>query len=250
MTSPLPSSSPRLSNRRLYWMLLLGSLLAALLPVFWPQLDVAMAGLFLRPEPIIGAAQWQWVIWVNEYLPDAFRTVGLLALAAWGVLTLLRRFTSLRWTSKLHPRTTLVLAFFGFAMLLGPGLVTWAAKEHTLRARPFHVTEFGGERQFTPALEATQQCVDNCAFPSGHVACGFFFVSLMLIDPRRRWRWITLGLVAGALVSLARISVGAHWLSDAIWTLPIDLASSGVVWRILCWIYPREVTHPPSNVTP
>jgi lipid A 4'-phosphatase len=246
MKSTPHSMSPRLSNRRLYWLLLLGATLAALVPVFWPQLDITMAGLFLRPEPVIGAAQWTWVIWVNEYLPDAFRTVGILSLLAWGVLTLLRRFAKMR----VGLRTTLVLAFFGFAMLLGPGFVTWAAKEHTLRARPFDVTEFGGAREFTPALKATQQCVDNCAFPSGHVACGFFFVSLMLIDPRRRWRWIALGLWAGAMVSLARISVGAHWLTDALWTLPIDLASSGVVWRILCWIYPPEVTHPtPSSAS-
>lgn len=152
----------------------------------------------------------------------------MLCIAAWIVLSLLRR----------SRRAGIALAFVGISLTLGPGLSTWAVKEHTLRARPFDVVEFGGKRQFTPALEqAAGQCSDNCAFTSGHVACGFFFVSLMLLDPRRRWRWIATGLLAGSLVSLARMSVGAHWLSDALWALPITLIASGLVWVILSYFY-------------
>jgi lipid A 4'-phosphatase len=216
-----------LSSRTVFLLLLGCSLAAAMLPVLWPQLDIAVAAYFLQPAPPVNPAQWKWVELVNEYLPDLFRTLALLCVAAWIVISLLRRWR----------RAGIALAFVGISLLLGPGFVTWAVKEHTLRARPFDVVEFGGDRQFTPALVQADQCSDNCAFVSGHVACGFFFASLMLLDPRRRGRWIATGLLAGALVSVARMSVGAHWLSDALWALPITLATSGLVWTVLTFFY-------------
>lgn len=219
---------PILRNRTVFLIVLGASLAAALLPVLWPQLDIAVAGYFLQEAPAFNPAQWTWVELVNEYVPDIFRGLAMFCIGAWVIVSLLRRWR----------RAGLALAFVGISLMLGPGFVTWAVKEHTLRARPFDVVQFGGQRQFTPALEqAAGQCTDNCAFTSGHVACGFFFVSLMLLDPRRRWRWIAGGLLAGALVSLARISIGAHWLSDALWALPITLFTSGVVWFVLNSIY-------------
>ena len=220
---------PALRNRTVFLLVLGASLVAAMLPVVWPQLDIAVAGFFLQPVPPVDPSQWPWgwIYYVNEYLPDIFRGLSMLFIAAWIVVSLLRRWR----------RAGLALAFVGISLMLGPGFATWAVKEHHLRARPFDVVEFGGSRQFTPALVQANQCTDNCAFTSGHVACGFFFVSLMLLDPRRRWRWIVTGLLAGALVALARMSVGAHWLSDALWALPITLVSSALVWVVLNFFY-------------
>lgn len=227
---------PPLRNRTVFLLVLGASLAVALLPVIWPQLDIAVAAYFLQDAPPINPAQWLWVELVNEYVPDIFRSLALLSLAGWIVISLLRR----------SRRVGIALAFVGIALTLGPGFSTWAVKEHTLRARPFDVVQFGGNREFTPALVQAQQCSDNCAFTSGHVACGFFFVSLMLLDPRRRWRWIAGGLVAGALVSVARMSVGAHWLSDALWALPITLLASGLVWVVLSYFY--KYGQPPGKV--
>lgn len=216
-----------LSNRTVFLLLLGASLVVAMLPVLWPQLDIAVAAFFLQPEPPVNPAAWLWVELVNEYTPDTFRALAILCLAAWVVVSLLPRWR----------RRGLVLAFVGLSLLLGPGLATWAVKEHHLRARPFHVTEFGGDRQFTPALVQADQCTENCAFTSGHVACGFFFASLMLLQPRRRRLWIGTGVVAGVLVGVARVSVGAHWLSDALWAFPITLMASALVWLVLNALY-------------
>ena len=227
-----PSSRPPLRNRTVFLLVLGASLLASMVPVLWPQLDIAVARYFLQADAPVNPARWLWVELVNEYTPDAFRGLAMMLIAAWIVVSLLRRWR----------RAGIALAFVGISLLLGPGFVTWAVKEHTLRARPLDVVQFGGQRQFTPALTQAQQCNDNCAFTSGHVACGFFFVSLMLLDPRRRWRWIATGLAAGALVSVARISVGAHWLSDALWALPITLVSSALVWGVLNFFYQYGAT--------
>jgi len=223
-----------LANRDLFLLVLGASLAVAMLPVLWPELDLAVARFFLQEQPRPHPADWAWVEWVNEYTPDVFRGLAMLCIAGWIIVSLLRRW----------PRLGLALAFVGLSLTLGPGLVTWMVKEHTLRARPFDVMEFGGDRRFTPALEQAQQCTDNCAFTSGHVACGFFFVSLMLLDPRRRWYWIAFGLLAGGAVALARMAVGAHWLSDALWALPITLGSSGAVWLALQFVYRNGLAVP------
>jgi len=225
------SKRPPLSNRAVFVGLVLGSLGLALLPVLWPQLDLAVAAYFLEMDPARSPASTVWVDWVNEYTPDVFRILALSLVGIWLIMTLWRRPPP--WTK----RWCISLAFVGFSLLLGPGLVTWAVKEHQLRARPFDVVEFGGQRQFTPALKPTQQCEDNCAFFSGHVACGFFWCSLMLLAPRKRWFWIGGGIASGVLIGVARMSVGAHWLSDVLWALPITLATSWLVWNVLTNLY-------------
>jgi lipid A 4'-phosphatase len=215
------------SQKKVFALLLLASLLAAALPAIWPSLDIAAAAFFLQANPPLNPSQWYWVYWVNEYTPDIFRVLVMLCVIAWLIATL---------TPRLR-RFALAIAFVGLSVALGPGLTTYMVKEHQLRARPFDVVEFGGARQFTPALTAANQCVDNCAFVSGHVACGFFFASLMLLDARRRWWWITAGVSAGLLIGLARMVVGAHWLSDVLWAFPITLFSSWIVWNFLALFY-------------
>jgi lipid A 4'-phosphatase len=59
----------------------------------------------------------------------------------------------------------------------------------------------------------------------------------MLLVPRKRWYWIGGGLVSGVLIGVARMSVGAHWLSDVLWALPITLATSWLVWNVLTNLY-------------
>jgi lipid A 4'-phosphatase len=226
----LPNSSmPPVAQtqNKVFLSLLALSLLAAALPALWPSFDIATAAFFLQANPPLNPAQWFWVYWVNEYTPDVFRVLVMLCVIAWIIATLiphLRRFG-------------LAIAFVGLSVSLGPGLTTYMVKEHQLRARPFDVVEFGGVRQFTPALVPANQCEDNCAFVSGHVACGFFFASLMLLDVRRRWWWILGGTSAGLLVGLARMAVGAHWLSDVLWAFPITLVSSWIVWKFLSLFY-------------
>ena len=203
------------------------STVIALIPVAWPAVDLAVAAFFLQPDPPLLLAQSAWVAWVNEYTPDTFRAIALFLLALW-ILSLL---------VSAYRKRGMSLGFVGLSLLLGPGFATWAVKEHHLRARPFDVLQFGGDRLFTPALVQANQCIDNCAFVSGHVACGFFLASLMLIDARHRVGWLLAGLLAGLTIGLARMAVGAHWLSDVLWALPITLICSAFVWLALNWIY-------------
>ena len=65
----------------------------------------------------------------------------------------------------------------------------------------------------------------------------------MLLNPHRRWRWVAAGVVAGLAVSLARVSVGAHWLSDVLWAFPVTLLVSGGVWLVLTQLYRPPLQH-------
>lgn len=221
----------RTSTWRIYWGLLVVSLAIAMVPALVPSLDIAVSGYFLQANPPLKTKDWWWVHLINEYTPTVFRTLVFVCLIAWIVTSLRPRLR--RWV--------LPIAFVGLAIFVGPGLLVGAVKDLTLRARPFHVTEFGGERQFSPALQRTNQCNDNCAFVSGHTADGFLLASLLLLDRRRRWVWSAVGVVSGLMVGFARISVGAHWLSDVLWALPVTLVASGLVWLFLSRVYKTQI---------
>lgn len=195
-----------------------------------------MAGLFIGPAKVLDSAQWWWVILINLYIPAVFRFFVLLALAGWLLVSLGRH--GKRWR--------LALAFVVLAGALGPGLVVNGGfKDNWQRARPYMVEPFGGTQQFTRAAVITDQCDNNCSFVSGHVACGFFLASMMLIDRRRRVAWGISGVVAGLVIGFARMSDGSHWLSDVLWAAPITLLCSWLVWKALLWAY----SPPTANTT-
>ena len=215
----------------LFWWVLAGSMVLALTPTLWTSVDLAAAGLFAGPAALLQSGTWWWVEWINLYVPAAFRIVLLLAFAGWLLATFKPAWAAWR----------LPLAFVVLSGLLGPGLVVNSVfKDNWQRARPYQVQEFGGTQQFTRAAVITNQCDNNCSFVSGHVACGFFWVTLMLVHRRRQVGWAAGGLLAGWVIGFARMSDVAHWLSDVLWAGPITLLCSWLVWKALLRVYPRN----------
>lgn len=221
---------PRSQTPVLFWWILGASVLSALLPTVWTSLDLDAAALFIGPHGDPGMASWWWVELINLYIPAVFRTLVLLALLGW-------LWASLRPAAR---RWRLPLAFVVLAGALGPGLlVNSGFKDNWQRARPYQVEPFGGTQQFTRAAVMTDQCNNNCSFVSGHVACGFFLASLMLVNRRRRVFWGIVGVVAGVVIGFARMADAAHWLSDVLWAGPITLLCSWLVWELLLRVYPE-----------
>jgi lipid A 4'-phosphatase len=61
----------------------------------------------------------------------------------------------------------------------------------------------------------SDQCDDNCSFPSGHAALGFWTLSLALLAPRRHRRSaVGAALAFGLFMGVVRIAQGGHFLSD------------------------------------
>lgn len=221
-----PTESPQ--TPALFWWIVGGMVTLALLPTLWTGLDLWAAGLFIGDTPQLHAVNWWWVELINAYIPAVFRVIVLIALVAWLVVTRVKRAAQWR----------LPLAFVVLAVTLGPGLVVNSGfKDNWQRARPYQVEPFGGTQQFTRAAVMTDQCDNNCSFVSGHVACGFFLASMMLVDRRRRVVWGIAGIASGFTIGFARMADGAHWLSDVLWAAPITLMCSWVVWKLLVRFY-------------
>jgi lipid A 4'-phosphatase len=230
---PLPSNPLAQSSQTplLFWVIVAASVLLALVPTAWTSIDLRAAGVFIGDAKQLDSANWWWVELINAYVPAVFRTVVVMALAGWIFITV--RGAAKQWR--------LPLAFVVLAGILGPGiLVNNGFKDNWQRARPYQVQDFGGIQQFTRAAVMTDQCKSNCSFVSGHVACGFFLVSMMLVHRRRKTAWAVSGIAGGLVIGFARMSDAAHWFSDVLWACPITLLCSWVVWKCLLWAYPRQ----------
>ena len=199
---------------------ILFSILAALLFFLYPQIDIDFSSLFFSDD-IFQAKRNPLVRFIYRAVPI---TTGIFFTAVIGSYMYMtaKKKAALFGKSKKH-YTYLILA-----MIIGPLLiVNGILKETSGRARPRHVTEFGGAKQFTPAFVFTDQCDKNCSFVCGHASAGFYFVSLALLFKGRKKRIIFWSAIAaGSLIGLIRIMMGGHFLSDVIFSFVFVYLSS------------------------
>ncbi len=108
--------------------------------------------------------------------------------------------------------------FLVLCLSIGPGLVAnLIFKDQWGRARPKHVVEFGGTKQFTPAPLPANQCKRGCSFVSGEASSTFVpFYAAAAIVPQWAAALIVTGTISGLVAGFVRISQGAHFLSDIV----------------------------------
>lgn len=111
--------------------------------------------------------------------------------------------------------------FLVILLALGPGLIVNSVlKEYWGRPRPREIVQFGGKKEF---LHPWQKGIAHKgrSFPSGHASAAFYLTAPFFIYRRRNPRmaawWLTGGLLFGALMSVARITQGGHFLTDTLW---------------------------------
>ena len=121
--------------------------------------------------------------------------------------------------------------FLVICLALGPGITAnLILKDHWGRARPYQIAEFGGTKTFTPALKPADQCDRNCSFVSGEVSATIApFFAIVVLCRRRAPLLLGLGLAAGAVDGLVRMSQGAHFLSDVVFAGVIMALTTVVV---------------------
>ncbi|MDT8318596.1 MAG: phosphatase PAP2 family protein [bacterium] len=196
------------------------STLAALIFFIYPQIDIHVSSLFFS-DGIFQAKNNPLVRFIYNAVPIA-AAIFFIAVIGSYVYMIAKKRTVLFGYNKKH-YTYLILA-----MIIGPVLlVNGLLKETSGRARPRHVAEFGGTKQFTPAFVFTDQCDKNCSFVCGHASAGFYFVSLALLFSGRKKRIIFWSAVsAGGIIGLIRIMMGGHFLSDVIFSFVFVYLSS------------------------
>lgn len=192
-------------------------LLTSAIFVIWPQIDLAVTGLFFDGTGF----PWETAAPVSQFIRTILWDLSILMpVLALGLLVA----SLVRGNPVLVPAQ--VWAFVLALFVLGPGLiVNGIFKSYWGRARPFMVTEFGGEARFTPPWQITDQCARNCSFVSGEGAGSMAMaISVLLILFLLRQRLSTLVYRAGqgatlvmlAFTGLQRIAAGRHFLSDVL----------------------------------
>jgi lipid A 4'-phosphatase len=187
-------------------------LLALVSLVFFlvPGLDLAVTRLFYDPEARFPGRE--------SALLENMRNAGLVAEWAFGIAVIAPLAMKLALPHArllVKPRATL----FALATLaVGPGIiVNGILKTFWGRARPNALREFGGDATFSPVWWVSDQCERNCSFVSGEAASAFWLVALVfLVRKERRPAVAAATLAFAATVSLTRIAVGAHFLSDVL----------------------------------
>ncbi len=207
---------PHINSRTI--LALLGLIfLTSIVFVVWPALDLKVTAWFYK-DAAFPLAQNGPIESFRLFLWDA----SLVILAVFLLMTL---------ASALLRRPLLGLPLkawaYGLAIyLLGPGiLVNGILKAYWGRARPFSVTEFGGDRLFSRAYAISDQCAANCSFVSGEVA-GTAAMSIGLWLILSVWRkklpkaihtaLAALILALPFVVGVQRVAAGNHFASDAV----------------------------------
>jgi lipid A 4'-phosphatase len=212
------------SWHKVLWLLVPLLLVVAL--TLWPSLDLAVSRLFYNEGAGFVHAKHPLALFLYRFVPH-LTSAGFLAL---GSLLLLGLHPRLQWARRQRRAAVYLLV----VLLIGPGvLVNYVLKENWGRARPHQVQEFGGTREFTPALMPSNQCPQNCAFVSGHAATGFALVAVGFVAARGFALWITAGALLGGLIGLARVVQGAHFLSDIVSAFVVVYATAWLLHVVL-----------------
>lgn len=207
--------------------------LALIAVVVAPGIDLVASGLFYRAgQGFIFRDAWL-THGLNLMAVDGARLLGLalLGLAIWA-------FWQRRAVWGLSAKGW---AFLLVALLVGPGLAANVGlKDHWGRARPREIVAFGGTSVFTPALQPSDACHDNCSFVAGDAAFGFYLTTLAYLVPFRLRRRVFAGTLGiGSLFAAARLWSGAHFLSDILFALALILCCSAILHALF---YGRQAT--------
>ena len=200
--------------------------------IFWslPALDIWFSDL------MFDEAKGRFIAVYNDHVATfreilSLLTLVVLALAIIGLI-------SGRWLGPYAPWPNAKACLFVVVVaVVGPCLlVNFILKDNWGRPRPYQTTEFDGDRQFQPVWQTSDECARNCSFVSGEVAATWaLLVPALCLFGRRRLLLVqvTIGALT-AMIGLARISVGSHFLSDVILAV---LLTDLVIWACYYWLY-------------
>jgi len=189
----------------------------------WPQLDIAISRLFFNEQYRVFPIQYSLVA---RNLRDLF-TYVIAALAAPAFIAIAIKLVLPRRRMLISARAALFLIA---TLALAPGLMAnLILKDNWGRPRPAEVTEFNGPEQFRPWWDPRGPCERNCSFVAGEGAGGFWTLApAALAPPHIRPLAYAASLAFGSAAGLLRLSGGAHFFSDVVF--------SGVFTFIIIWL--------------
>ncbi|MFI4874649.1 MAG: phosphatase PAP2 family protein, partial [Blastopirellula sp. JB062] len=127
------------------------------------------------------------------------------------------------WSSALAKRRQ-AAGLLLCVVLAGPLiLVNGVLKPGMSRPRPCQLATFGGGNPQVVYVAPWQaSSAVGKSFPSGHASMGFLWMAPAFLYWRRNYwasaAWLTIGVVLGLAVGYFRMAVGAHFVSDIVWS--------------------------------
>lgn len=192
----------------------------------YPNIDVMVSEFFWSADAGFRGGYIPWMYLTKKYIGIVFGIIFLGLLMAWVVSGLKVSPEYLRQ----HRRS---MGYILLVIVLGPGLlVNLLFKDQWGRARPVHLEQFGGERQFTPAWVPSDQCGHNCSFVCGDASLGFVIAAGIFVSRRPRL-WLFSSLILGGLLGYMRIAQGGHFISDVIFSGYVVLFSTWLLARVM-----------------
>ncbi|MND77955.1 phosphatase PAP2 family protein [Agrobacterium tumefaciens] len=220
-----------LSHMRITIWVTLATLAIVILFATFPSIDLRFSALFFSPVEQPWSGREPFPEWLRDTLREGTELATLLAFV---VLVGNLRLGTLQRTGWR------VWAFLCGPVILCAGLLVNGVLKATIgRARPFSVTEFGGQQLFTPPFQFSTQCYSNCSFSSGETAliASFFLPLCVLVWPRlrSRGRFVVGTVAAGAVVLMSglRIAAGGHFLSDVVMSVLFSALTTLLLYRVL-----------------
>lgn len=208
-------------NVRLYFWLLF--LVSSLIFVSFPQIDLDIASLFFNGKsfPLNGS-------WVEGILYHSVRPL-IIIFALSSIAIFIYNYVKKKNLLGINSKAMLFIILF---LTIAPALIVNATlKENWGRARPAQTINFGGQKDFTPAFIPSNQ--DGYSFSSGHTAAAFSLLGFALLAKRRKRLFISLVLVYGTLISIARMAAGGHFLSDVVTSFFIVYISTHILYKLI-----------------
>ncbi|MFB4374263.1 phosphatase PAP2 family protein [Agrobacterium tumefaciens] len=220
-----------LSHMRITIWVTLATLALVILFATFPSIDLRFSALFFSPVEQPWSGREPFPEWLRDTLREGTELATLLAFT---ILVGNLRLGTLQRTGWR------VWAFLCGPVILCAGLLVNGVLKATIgRARPFSVTEFGGQQLFTPPFQYSAQCYSNCSFSSGETAliASFFLPLCVLVWPRlqRRGRLAMGSIAAGMIVLMSglRIAAGGHFLSDVVMSILFSALTTLFLYRAL-----------------
>lgn len=224
-----------------YWLPLL---LLALFAPFSEEMDLAVSRFFYHDDTKTFSSSPFWDFFYNYGTYPALLTAG-------GALAL--SLSSFWFPSLAKYKKS--AAMVALTLIIGSGLIAHAIlKDHWGRPRPKQTVAFGGAYPFVPfyiphfmGIDAAKGQPDTHdapikkeafrSFPCGHCTMGFFFFSLMFALRRHGKKNLAvlagwLAATLGFFLSLSRIAVGGHFLSDTFASLVVMWVTAAFLDRL------------------
>lgn len=201
--------------------------LASVFFLLFPAFDLWFSGLFYQPGYGFPMGRLPFFIDLRAF-GNTLAWIIAIALAVALAIKL-----ALPWRPSLvAPRDAL---FILGTLAIGPGLiVNLVFKNHWGRPRPVMLDVFSSAQPFVGVWHMSDACTTNCSFVSGEASSALWLVTIAVLFPPA-WRteavkWL---LILAVALSLNRIVVGGHFISDVVLAWGITLVVIALAYRLL-----------------